>query len=454
MKTKRKLALILAIVFVAITVLAGCSSGGTDNTSTDTPADTPAQEPADSSTPDSAAEPAGDAAATGGGGPNALADGSTDLENVAFFDPNFDYSSNKKFKIKYLTGFGGPLYEDTSTAIEHWAGIMNVQYDGYWSANGDNDQFLNQLQTAIDQGYDGLIMDPDTTIYTAVLEKMKANPQVQWMAVMSPVRDVTSTEEPQPLMRPFVGHEHYQNGGFMTDKLVEYAETTWPDVDMKNVGIVCVDYSVVAALHDRERGARDKWNELFPDLADNFFTVDGSSGDMDSDTSRNLVMPLISTNNQFTHWLVVADFDDYAIGAAAALDSLGLTDKSCVVTIGGSGLVKQMDAGQETAWRYALYTAQTIYVEPIIGALYAYMAGYATPENIWPQWVNENDHGVDPNRYAGYLLPVFWIDKDNYKEYLAWSDVYAESNTYPDYPRDGIERDLYTSVAPKPDYYN
>jgi ABC-type sugar transport system substrate-binding protein len=438
-KMRRLLALTLVIVFMAVTALSGCSGGSDDSSQS-----------SDSSGSNASGD---DAQPTATGGPNALEDGSTDLENISFFDPNFDYSSNKKFKIKYLTASGGPLYEDMSKALEHWSSVMNLQYDGYWSANGDNDLYLNQLQTAIDQSYDGLILDPDITIYPAVIEKMNSNPQVKYMAVMAPIRDINSTDDPQTLLHPFVGHDHYQNGSFMTDKLIEYAETTWSDVKMEDIGVIEVDLSISQPLHDRERGARDRWNEV-TGLEDNFFTLDASSGNFDADTARNLVMPLISTETKYTHWLVAAAMDDFAIGAAAALDSLGLTDKSCVVTIGGSSLVQQFDAGQETAWRYALYTAQTIFCEPVIGALYAFMAGYATPQTIWPQWVNASDHGAESDHFAGYLLPVFWIDKDNYKEYLAWSDVYAQSNSYPDYPHDGIERELYSSVVEVPDYYS
>jgi ABC-type sugar transport system substrate-binding protein len=324
-----------------------------------------------------------------------------------------------------------------------------------FAANGDNDLFLNQLQTCIDQGYNGLIIDPDTTVYPAILEKLNAHPEVSWMATMSPARDTSSNLDPQPLVHPFVGHEHYMIGTFMMDKCIEYAETTWPDLDFSKVGVVEVDYSIVAALHDRQRGAYDTWVAKFPEYEANFFTVDASSGGMDADTARNLVQPIVSTNSQFTNWLIVACMDDYAIGASAAIDSLGLTDDSVIVDMGGSGLVKIFDAGQNDAWRYACYTAQTIYLEPVVGALYSYMGGYATPDTIWPQWINNNDHGIDGHTYAGYLLPVFWLDKDNYKEYLAWSDIYAEANSYPDYPRDGISRDDYpVNFSPRPDYYN
>jgi ABC-type sugar transport system substrate-binding protein len=437
---KRKIALVLAVVMVLLTLLAGCGS----NNSGDSQAATP---PADGGS--GAAAPADEP--TAAGGPNANADGSTNFENVAYFDPDYDYSQDGPFKVKYLCGFTGPLYESQSEGIAFWCEKEGIQYDGMWATNGDNDMFLNQLQTCIDQGYDGIIIDPDTTIYPAILEKLNAHPEVPWIATMSPARDTSSNEDPQPLQHPFVGHEHYMVGREMMEKCIEYKDENWADVDWSEVGVIEIDYSIVAALHDRQRGSLDVWTEEMPEYPDSFFTVDASSGGMDADTARNLVQPLISTNSQYTHWLIVACMDDYAIGASAAVDDM---NKALVVTMGGTGLVKIFDAGQEDAWRYAVYTPGSIYIEPVVGALNAFMSGYATPDTIWPQWVNENDHGTDGHTYAGYLLPYYWIDKDNYQKMLAWSDVYAGSDIFPNYPRDGITRDTFTAIGERPDYYN
>ena len=436
----------LAIVFAALLIVmsfsfAACTSntGGdttpppTDNT--DTTATTPEPAPVD----------------TSAGGPNANADGSTNLDMVGYYDPNFDYSANPTFKVKYLTLDTSPLYQDFDTGYAHFSSLMNIQYDGMWSCLMDNDLFVQQLQTCIDQGYNGIIMDPDVTIYPTLLDILNAHPEVKWMTGMSPARD---TGDPaMPKVRPSVGFDNQAAGAEIMRELLQYAKDTWPDVSTDQIGVVFVDFSAVKALHDRQVGMYAEYMKEVG-LDHNFITLDGVSGKRDADTARNLVMPIVSTNNEFTHWLAAGCFDDYTVGAAAAFDNLGLTDVACCATMGGSTLIRQWDAGQQTSWRLCYNTQGSIYAEPIIGELYADMAGYATPETIWPSWVNVNDHGKADDTYASLLLPAYWLTYDNYQKYLAWSDVYTFSNTYPDYDKTGITRDTFPAIAPVPDYYS
>jgi ABC-type sugar transport system substrate-binding protein len=392
---------------------------------------------------------------TNEGGPNANSDGTTNLENVAFFDPEFDYvaaAGGEPFKVKYLTGFSGPLYENNDVGYTHWAPLMGIQYDGMWSSQSDSDLFLQQLQATIDQGYDGILLDPDTTTYPAILDILNKNPQVQWMTLMSPARDLSVPEA--PMVHPSVSFDQVDCGREMTRKSIELAGELWPDVPLEKIGVIEVDFSTVQALHERQVGAYEEWVEL-TGLADNFITLDGASGGMDADTARNLVQPILSTNTNYDRWLIMAAFDDYAPGCAAAVDSLGMADVANVTTIGGTALVTQWDAGGDMpGYRTSYHISATMEIEPVLGALYAFMAGYATPENIWPQWVNVNDHGLENQSYASMLVPLFWITKDNYQQYFAWSDVYTGANEYPNYSKDGITRETYSAIAPVPDRYH
>ena len=351
--------------------------------------------------------------------------------------------------MKYLTQYGGALYEDFSNAFAHWAKKMNIQYDGIWS-NTENDVYLQQIQTCADQGYDGILIDPDTTIYPAILDILNANPQMQWMSGMAPARDLN--QDPPPVVHPSVGFGNYDCGRQFTVKLLEYAKANWADVPLEKIGVIEVDFSVVPALHDRYQGAFDQWVEE-TGLSGNFFQADCVAGGMGADPARDEVMPLISTHSEFTNWLIAGCFDDYALGAAAAVDSLGLNDKACIVTMGGSSLIQQWDAGQETPFRYAYFSAQNMYGEPIMGSMYAFMAGLTTPDKIWPDWININDCGGDGGTYASLQLPIVWLDHDNYKHYLAWTDIYAGANAYPNYSHDGIERDSYSVFAEVPNEY-
>ena len=65
---------------------------------------------------------------------------------------------------------------------------------------------------------------------------------------------------------------------------------------------------------------------------------------------------------------------------------------------------------------------------------------------------------TETHSYASRLLPTFWVDKDNYKPFLAWCDLISfGSDTsqylYPSYPA-VTDINLYSLDLTPPDYYN
>jgi ABC-type sugar transport system substrate-binding protein len=112
-------------------------------------------------------------------------------------------------------------------------------------------------------------------------------------------------------------------------------------------------------------GALDTLKTLEPDMAENrYWVADTAINTFDVDTSSQVVSAILSQHPEIEYWLVFAEVDDMAKGAAAALDSIGLTDNSCVMTFGGTGLQIQWDAGVQDAWRAACYLPQTSLTRP------------------------------------------------------------------------------------------
>jgi hypothetical protein len=368
---------------------------------------------------------------------------------IGMYDPDYDYNANTRYKVQYVVLATQGLYEAFSDAFEHWATQMNIEYLGMQEYGGDKDAYLSNLPT-LAKATDGLLVDPDSQMYTRVAEILDelGHP---WMGCMAAPRDYEA--EGMPLIHPFVGFDNYQVGTIFPPKLLEYKDKLWPDVPLDDFGFITVDFSTAFPLKQREMGAKDTLAQVAPDLLDRYFVADTSINTFDVDTSSQVVSTVLSQNPDIEYWLVFAEVDDMAKGAAAALDTMGLTDNSAVMTFGGTGLQLQWDEGRQDAWRAACYLPQTIYAEPIIGALYAFMNGDATPETIWPEWVNANDKGGPDANYASRLLPYYWIEYDNYKAMIKWSDLYAGSNYFPDYPADGLTRDSYSSQVTIPDYY-
>jgi ABC-type sugar transport system substrate-binding protein len=439
---------LLAIVLAMLMVLTLFACGTKDAGSSTAPETSKAPETAapETAAPETAA-PESASTVVESGQANTGDTGSQPLDKVGFYDPDYDYTQNEKWTVQYMVAGTGGLWDRFDRAFRHWAGKMNLEYNDMWSAT-DIDVFINGLQTFIDQGVDAFLLDPDPNLYKRI-DEICDEAGVFYIGCMSPARDMEA--EGTPMIGPFVGFDYYWFGTRMGEELVKYAKKNWPDVPMEEIGFIGVDFSTYPALHDRCVGAYDYWVKE-TGLDGNYYQADTVSLGPTLDAANTMVTSILSTETQYSHWLCATLYDDMAQGAAAAFETVGLGDVACVTTVGGDALVRQWDDGIESAWKFAMYTAQTIYAEPIIGALYSWLKGESTPETIWPSWINPNDHGAGDARYASLLLPSYVMTKDDYQLMLEWSDIYAGSEEY-NYDQTGITRETFNARMNIPDSY-
>lgn len=433
---KKVLAIILALVLVF--TLVAC----TTDTKSDPDTQSSNSGTTDADVSNSVAPPEGDASSPY---PNANEDGTINLDTIAHFDRNYDYTQNEVIKVAYLAQDGGPLYQQSADAYEHWAPLYNMEWAGFISTNGDADLYMTSLQNLLDQGVTAFILDPDNTIFPAVVDLLSDYPDVEWMSQMSAPRDGTDGDGVPiggNMVHPYVGFDNYDAGKQVTKGLIEWKEETYPDVPWEDIAFLSFDFSLSPPLHDRVIASEDLWLETTGSL-DNFFTADTASTGINLQGGLDAAGPIISTNTDYKYWLVNGLLDDFAMAAASILDQQGLTENSCVITFGGSALQMQWDEGQQDSFRYALFTAQNLYAEPIIGAVYAYLHGWATPNTIWPSWIKWDDHGLGENTYPQLRLPTVWLEYETYKNYLEWTDMYTFADAYP-YSQDGINSDDFS----------
>ena len=384
--------------------------------------------------------------------------GDDPLDMVGWYDPDYNYAANPTYVVQYMVANVSVLNQQASDAFEHWAGLMNVEYRGMWAASGDNDLYLSTIPLMA-ADVDGFVFDPDSSIIPRVAE-ITDELGKPWMCYMSKAR--ADNVVTAPLIHPNVGFDNYYRGTLLFDKLMEFKDRLWPDVPMEDFGFLCVDYSLSVDIHDRYLGCLYSYQQAgLPE--DHFFLADCASGKFDTDTASQLTSAMLAAQPQFEYWLISAANDDLAMGAAAAVETFGLTDNTAAVSCGGSGLQVQFDAGVQTAWRSANFSPNVIFAEGVLGALYAFMSGRATPETIWPSWINVNDRGdvfdsngnlVKEGSYARVLLPTYWIEFDNYQHFLRWSDIYAGFDYFSQYPSEGINKDDYSARADIPSYYS
>jgi ABC-type sugar transport system substrate-binding protein len=358
---------------------------------------------------------------------------------IGFFDRSYDYTQNKKFKVAYLITAGSALYDALGSALKAWAERMNCEFNMV-DANGDNDLFISSIETLVANGTEGILLDPDLTIYPAVIAKCR-DVGVYYQTCMGVARDSSTGL----LLGPSIGFDQYDYGRMMMEWLDEYRKTNWPEAKLEEIGVVGVTLSSSPPIHDRIRGGQDTWAALYPEYTDNFFIVDCITGSLSSSTAYQLCGALLPTKPQFKYWLGVSAMDDLADGFASAAIDAGMSDSAVTTCVGGTSLIIQWDSGEDTPWKAALMAGQTVFSEPMMGSLYAQMMGWAQMEDLWPEFI---DHSTG-EKYASFLLTSNMLTIENYQRYLEWLDLYTGIDMY-QYDVQNLTIDEFTVRRPPP----
>ena len=201
---------------------------------------TTTESPSPSTAPSSAAPSTAPSAAAGtDAGSNAGA------AKLGYYDPAMDYSKNQNYRVAYVMSATSVLYDQFSKAFKAWSERANCTYNDF-SCNNDNDLFITTIQTYADQGYNGLLLDPDSTIYprvTEICDELK----MPYMGCMSP-----ALNDDGAMVHPYIGFDNYQAGAAMAAFNVEYAKKNFANAKPEELGAIFIGYSVVPVLQQRE----------------------------------------------------------------------------------------------------------------------------------------------------------------------------------------------------------
>lgn len=394
-------------------------------------------------------------------------------DKIGFFDPEFDYSQYPTYKVVYMNAMNDAISMEYDATYAVWAEKMNIDYTPLWCpVSGSVDEFLSGIQTFADQGYDGIIVSPDVTVYERVIEVIEEN-NMKFFPSLGQARDYTGDNR---LLAPSSGYDQDLNGQQTYLRLIQWLDETYPDADWDagEVGYISVTWSIAPEVHRRTLVQEQLFAEQFPQFGEydelmtvnpkHFFIADSSSGTGDQTTIQNLVTQIISANSGYKYWLIGSPVDYYSIGAANAVENLNMNDTCCVVSVGGMNMRENFDAGIQNSWRYSYTSAAALFTECPMAALWAIMSGNATFDTLWPEWVDPNDKGdvfdasgnlIEEHFYAKILLRSEWIDFNNYQNYMEWADLYlygdGEKGLY-DYDVQGVSIDDYEILDPLPEY--
>jgi hypothetical protein len=304
------------------------------------------------------------------------------------------------------------------------------------------------------------------------------------------------------LLAPNVGFNNIVVGEWLAEGLMKWKEDTYPEVPWDEVCFISLNFSVVPQLNERTLGSKMRWALKNPSFGTydpdptvnlkNFVILDASAAGMDQTASTNLVTQELSnpTYPNIKVWLISGIILDMAMGASIAAENMGMIDNVCSTTFGGLSVIDIWALGEPTTIRFTLETASPVFVEAIINGFWSMLAGYTTPDTLWPEWVNKSDKGdifkltseLDPisqypmveldangepivleeHNYASMFLPMNWMTMDNQAEFMGWSYLYEfgpdgpasqDELMYPQFPI-GTDINLFSARGVVPDYYD
>ena len=482
----KKVLAIIIVLCMALTILAACGDSGSS----------------DSPPPANTADGGGGGADGGGGASTAGGP-----KEIGFYDRDYDYTQHERFRFNYLVSAASFYGDAWDLAFAAWADRLNMNYGGIWApAEASNEAFLSGVETHADMGFKGLILDGDVELGPRVAEIL-ANYDVIWMWGMSQARDpskaytINGEYVHGPLLTPNVGFNNIMVGRTLAARLLDWKEEAYPDVPWEEVGFVATDFSIVPQLNQRQLGNKMEYAERLPQFGAyspeqnvvprNFVVADAAAFGFDQAAGINLTTQIFS-DPAYSHikvWLVSGLVLDLALGASIAAENMGIQDFVCTTTFGGGEAVTSMwENGEPTAIRFSLETAAPVFVEAIINGLWAMLAGFATPDTLWPDWQiiwDKGDvyqtSGTDPNYpnagvvefgadgnpivlesrgFASMILPMIWVDPDNLAAFGGWADLYEfgpnatdEERNYPQYPL-GTDINLFNARGTVPAYFN
>ncbi|MDR1299073.1 MAG: substrate-binding domain-containing protein [Oscillospiraceae bacterium] len=380
------------------------------------------QQPSSDSPTGSAPAPTEGGAGDGGYGPFASAKAA---DGMGFFNPDFDYSTMPKYKVAFLSMSWSTIVQQFSDAYEIWAQKTNVEYTK-WESGNDVDAMMVNIETQANQGIDGVILNVFVTDIERAAEVATEN-GLFWIG---------NTDAPRgsdgKLIAPYAGLNFNKWGNVLMKQADQWCKDNFSDYDPATSRVLIMTFSPNIEFNERQYGMEEAWAELYPDLTDNLYVCDNASqGNISPDITYDLVATQMAAYPDTSHWIILGVLDWISAGGVRAAEQYGVEDRTCLATCGGEDYVKLLVADQTSCWRFTSYQDISTLTNSIYNGLYAMIAGWAKPEELWSDYVLPGD------TFANLYLAFFTVDADNYEQVFAYSDHLSGFNWYPDYAWDG-----------------
>ncbi|MDR1589934.1 MAG: substrate-binding domain-containing protein [Oscillospiraceae bacterium] len=410
---KKVLAIFLACLVTLL--LAACGGGGG---APETP-DAPVSQSPGTDAPDGGNT---DAPPDGGSGPFSSTNAS---DGIGLFASGFDYSAMPEYEVAFLSMAWSTQVEQLSNTFEKWAERTNVKYT-HWESGNDVDAMMVNIETQASQGIDGFIFNIFVTDIERAAEIAEEN-DLLWM----PNTDAPRNSDGK-LLAPFVGFDCFRWGKDLVVRADEWCKENFTGYEPSTSRVLILTYSANVEFNERQAGMEAGWAEMYPDLTDNLYVCDtASQGNVSPDIAYDLVSTQLAAYPDAAHWIILSVFDWIAPGGQRAAEQYGVVDRTCLATTGGDQYVQQLRENQAGCWRFSLYEDFSTASNARFNGLYAMMAGWATPETLWSDFIQPGES------YANLYLASAEVSPDTFQQVLAYSDYYNGFTLYPEYKWDG-----------------
>ena len=382
----RKVIAILLTLILALSLFA-CSKTTTPSASPGTaPSATPSTEPS--------AAPSTEPSAETSAAPSAAA-------KVGYFEDAKEVASkHDTYKIGFFYLAQAALETAHFDAMKSMQTVLNFTCKDY-SANSDPDTFINNLTIASQDGYDGYVIEPDVTIFPRIVEVMDEL-KIPFIFTINSYRDDNGSN-----LIPTIVLNQYKNGNTQAQWFYDNYKTYWPNADPSDIVLLTLEFSTNSDLGDRIDGVKDKFQELFP--GSKIIVGDIAGQPLNETSGFDKASAILSANPNIKYWLIDGCVENFGMGAARATETLGITDKTLIVTSGANVLPKEWDAGYNGNWvaSYAVYNYN--YIVPALSGLMALIDGRATQETLWAEIKEPTD------KCAAYIAGDQMVTIDTYK---------------------------------------
>ena len=402
MKTAKKFfSLVFAVLMLTLLVTAcNTTSGGT--TTSATPSTAPSTAP--SSAPPAAVSPSEAGTSSAG-----------TADTVGYLTDKFDHFSRAPFKIAYICNdISWAWNAAISESLEKLGKTLNYEYTPF-SASGDHDKYINQITTLADQGVQGFICGVDDTLGGRVYE-VCTELKVAFIAESTPMRDENGTNRWLSVVQ-----DQYNNGAACVQWLADNYKNYWKDpIDKSKLGLLVLNFSVISGITEREPGCKDTFFKLFPEAQANYHVGDlvTIENGFSMQGGNQLSSAIIGAHPEIEKWFVVGLVDDWAQGAARAVETLGRTDDVLVSSVQADAFINEMKTGiSDSCYVSACAVSSTEFAVNLALGVVTLLEGRATAQTLWPEYQVD---GFAQMKVLGTL-----ITKDTYQQFIDTHTVEA-----------------------------